>query len=762
MWWASAPRVVAEVLTPLPDPLAAILIPGPPAGAPAVARAMALLVAPPEAPDAAPPWLKPEQVRPFRQLLAALRRHRAALCAAPVGSGKTYIALAVAGAQAVGATCLVPAALVDQWRCTAGRLNIPLTLWSHERVSRGSLPPGDPALIIVDESHQFRNPATKRYGALAEWLIGRALLLLTGTPVVNRPEDLFHQLHLGLRDDALALEGVASLRLALAAGTAPSALASVIATSGGTRAKPAGRHASERPRCGSLPLLPELDALGLSSDPGIAALIRLTLLRSAASSPAALCATLRRYRALLAHARDARSAGCTLNRRALHEFTRGAEAQLVFWELSTPLPDECELVAGDLEKLNALLPKVARLCEQQDDKASRLSDLLEDRAPTIVFTGARETIEYLRRHLGDPWLAWCTGSRAGIGRTMLPRGQVLRWFRPGGLADQRCTLPSAPRTLLTTDVAAEGLDLQAAARVVHYDLPWTAVRIDQREGRAVRLGSPHAEIEIVRFEPPRAIERRLRILARLGIKVLLPSSLGLGSGARDAWRWRSELTGIIGEGAACTGTARVRSTSRGCLVGIALVGPREQSTGFVMWRDTAGRWTDEPRIIEERVVEAALAARGAVIACESPIRLPPDLAEHVRARLRLALQPAFVGTPPSEGGRRLSGRLRRLARQGVRARDATLVSSLQAALRFAAGGHTAGEAALVEQLLALDDAALLSRLRALPAPSAPPSLLVPRLVGIILFEAGCPARGPTATLRRCHSSGPCCSISTER
>jgi hypothetical protein len=220
-------------------------------------------------------------------LLAALRRHHAALCAAPVGSGKTYIALAVAGAQAAGATCLVPAALVDQWRRTAGRLNIPLTLWSHERVSRGSLPPGDPALIIVDESHQFRNPATKRYGTLAPWLMGRALLLLTGTPVVNRPEDLFHQLHLGLRDDALALEGVASLRLALAAGTAPSALASVVATSGGTGARPAARHASERPRCGSLPLLPDLDALGLSSNPGIAALIRLTLLRSAASSAAA-------------------------------------------------------------------------------------------------------------------------------------------------------------------------------------------------------------------------------------------------------------------------------------------------------------------------------------------------------------------------------------------------------------------------------------------------------------------------------------------
>ncbi|HET9293625.1 MAG TPA: helicase-related protein [Gemmatimonadales bacterium] len=739
-----------------------MLIPGPLAAARAVARAMAQLVGPPEAPDAAPPWLRPEQVQAFRQALAVLRRHRACLCAAPVGTGKTYIALAVAGAWGFRTTCIVPAALMDQWRHTARRLNIDLDLWSHERVSRGAVPTGEPCLVIVDESHQFRNPATKRYRTLAPWLLGRALLLLTGTPAVNRTADLFHQLHLGLRDDALSLEGVASLRLALGAGNAPSALASVIVTSGGTLAKPGGRHTSETPRCGTVPLLPALDTLALSSDPAIAALVRLVLLRSAASSPAALLTTLRRYQALLAHARDARTAGRPLNRRALLQFTRGAAAQLVFWELLAPVLDGSELVAGDLAQLDLLLPRAARLSGRKDGKASRLLELLEDRATTIVFTGARETIGYLRRHLGDPWLAWCTGSRAGIGRTELPRADVLRWFRPGRLADQRHTLPGAPRTLVTTDVAAEGLDLQAAARVVHYDLPWTAIRLDQRDGRAVRLGSPHAEVEVIRFEPTRAIERRLRILDRLGIKALLPSRLGLASGARDAWRWRSELTGAIGGGPASNGTARVRSSSCGCLVGIALVGPDDRHSGFVVWRDAAGRWTDEPRVIEGRIAEASLATEVAAIGSDTPIRPPADLAELVRARLRVALQPGFLGTPASEAGRRLITRLRRLAGHGIRARDAALTSIIQAALRFAAGGHTAGEEMLVENLLALDDAGLQSRIHGLPAANPPPTLLVPQLVGIILFEADCPAHRGTATLPGCRASGPCCSISTER
>ncbi|MBI3746094.1 MAG: hypothetical protein HY264_06140 [Chloroflexi bacterium] len=43
-------------------------------------------------------------------------------------------------------------------------------------------------------------------------------------------------------------------------------------------------------------------------------------------------------------------------------------------------------------------------------------------------------------------------------------------------------------TLLASDVAAEGLNLQRAGRIVHYDLPWTAVRLEQRDGRALRQG----------------------------------------------------------------------------------------------------------------------------------------------------------------------------------------------------------------------------------------------------------------------------------
>src|SRR3990172_267747 len=45
-------------------------------------------------------------------------------------------------------------------------------------------------LIVVDEAHRFRHPETRRYDRLARAAPDRHLLLLSATPVVNRPADL--------------------------------------------------------------------------------------------------------------------------------------------------------------------------------------------------------------------------------------------------------------------------------------------------------------------------------------------------------------------------------------------------------------------------------------------------------------------------------------------------------------------------------------------------------------------------------------------
>ena len=73
--------------------------------------------------------------------------------------------------------------------------------------------------------------------------------------------------------------------------------------------------------------------------------------------------------------------------------------------------------------------------------------------------------------------------------------------------------------LITTDLLSEGLNLQEASVIVHLDLPWNPARLDQRVGRALRLGSRHEAVTVYSIAPPASAERLLRIETRLRDKL---------------------------------------------------------------------------------------------------------------------------------------------------------------------------------------------------------------------------------------------------
>ncbi len=710
-----------------------MLVAGPPAPPGAVARAIAGALAPTRAPDTPPPWLDPAQADAFRLLLATLRCHGAVLCADPVGTGKTYTALAIA--RAFGPeppACFVPAPLVFQWQATAARLGIPAVVWSHARLSRGRLPPGSPALVIVDESHHLRHPGIRRYRTLAPWLVGRCVLLLSATPVVNSPVDLYHQLHLGLRDDVLAFDGASSLRAAFDLGQAPRALGRFVIQRMDSSAGPATRQAAEHLSSGAEAVLPEVDRLVLSTNGGIASLVRSVLLRAAASSAAALLAALRRYRHLLLHAQDALRSGQRFNRTMLRQFTAGADQQLLLWELLPVEATGSELHLRDLPAIEALIVGAAHLAGRPDAKAGRLTELLRDGVRTLVFVSARETVTYLRCQLPDRWLAWCTGQRAGIGSTTLPRRDVLSWFRPGG-TDAPPGVPGAPRTLVTTDVAAEGLDLQAAGRVVHYDLPWTDVRLAQRNGRAARRGAARPEIEILRFHPAAAIESRFHQLELLTRKADLPGHCGLGETGRLEWRWRREMADRL-PGAMVRGVSAVRSGRRGVLAGLALERNGDCVVSTVLWREGDGEWIEDPRLVEILLAELDYAEAVPPPSGAALDALLSSLVPSCRVLMREASAHRIAGAPTGIPAQQLSRRLRRLATDAARARAADTLALLERALHFCTGGHTAGEAMLIEEVAALDDVELMARLPSLPAPTPPPEPLRPLITGLIVFD----------------------------
>ncbi len=725
---------MAEALSAVPDPMVTALRPGAWRPAAEVARTMARRVAPDEDTDLAPAWLRPEQVRSFRRTLHTLRSYGGAMLADPVGSGKTYVALAVAAAIEPRRTpvCLVPAALVSQWKATARALGLEVSLASHQAASRGKLPEARRGLVIVDEAHHFRNPATRRYRRTAPWLVGRRVLLVTATPVVNTLADILHQLLLGIRDDALALEGVPSLRALLGRGQGSAALGRLVIEAAPSDGFRPGRSSlvSRAGACEAAAAetsLALLDRLRLSRLPGTEALVRSVLRRAAASSPAALSGALRRYRNLLLHARDAAAAGRPLDRSAIRRFTGELEEQLVWWELMPPATDPNDLDLDDLSVVDEVLRAAAMAEEGPDGKVDRLRELLADGRTTLLFTSRRETVRYLRGRLAPPAVAWCTGSRAGLGSCPMPRSTVLGWFRETGPG------PTPPaRLLVTTDVAAEGLDLQRAARVVHYDLPWTPMRLEQREGRAVRLGSSNATVEVVTVSPPPPMERALRISRALALKARLPALAGLGAAGRGLWRWRSELADAYSSGEAGPGVGVVAAEPPGVLALFELYAGTTRLSASLVWMDQTGGWTEEEGVVAARLGSAI----NAPAAPQDPARLNTALglvAMPIRSRLALARGSRWLPPAADPVAHQLSQRLHHCIREASRRRDLGTLAALERALAFVGRGHTAGERMALERLAALPDQQFAQESVKLRERSTRPGPIEPRLVGVVLF-----------------------------
>ena len=724
------------------EPLTTLLRPGPSTSPARVAGALARTLAPAEADEDAPAWLWPEQHRSFRRTLAALRNRGGVLLAEPVGAGKTYVSLAVAAAYSRRPViCIVPAGLVDQWRTAAEQVGLSAVVWSHERASRGSLPESRSPLILIDESHHFRNPSTQRYRYLAPWLVGRRAILLSATPVVNSLADLAHQLALTLRDDVLRPSGVPSLMRLLLEGRGHPALGEVIVTRSPRGVRRPG--AVERVvRLDDTALdhvanaLVLIDRLRLSTHGPVAALIRAAFWRAAASSAPALAASLHRYRRLLLHAREAAVSGHALDRRSVRAMTGDLGDQLLFWELLRPNTLATDLVFDDLPLLGDLRTLVADACATRDVKLLQLQDLLADGRSTLVFAIARETVRYLREQLRGP-VAWCTGGHAGIGRQSAPRAVVLGWFRPR--RSEQCAEALVPRHLIATDVAAEGLDLHRAERIVHYDLPWTPARMDHREGRARRPGAAHTSVQVVRFEPPPVVETRLRQLVLLAHKRGLPSAAGLDESGRGLWRWRGDVSERFAELPFEEGVACLVSDTPGIVAGFELRSWPDAPAppgSFVLWWDAQIGWTEDPDIVTSRLDAAARTTRDQPTRRGAIDAALVRVAEPIRLKMRELRRSSWLSPDAAPTAHRVVSRLQHLARRAVRRRDATALERLQRAIRFAAGGHTAGERARLAELADLPDPVLEASLAGLPAPAPDIGAIQPRLTGLIVFISG--------------------------
>lgn len=126
---------------------------------------------------------------------------------------------------------------------------------------------------------------------------------------------------------------------------------------------------------------------------------------------------------------------------------------------------------------------------------------------------------------------YASGNSGGVDQTS--RATIIAGFAPrtaGRLSADGTPLDADQYDiLLTTDVLAEGVNLQQAAEIINYDLPWNSMRIVQRHGRVDRIGSEHPEIHLGVFFPTEHLDQYLKLEHTL-IRKLRQADVAVGTG----------------------------------------------------------------------------------------------------------------------------------------------------------------------------------------------------------------------------------------
>jgi hypothetical protein len=152
-----------------------------------------------------------------------------------------------------------------------------------------------------------------------------------------------------------------------------------------------------------------------------------------------------------------------------------------------------------------------------------------------------------------------------------------------------------------------------------------------------------------------------------------------------------------------------------------------------VWIAEDGSWAEDEATMSARL-RAALAYAEATR--PSPARLRSALgllAGPIRSRLVMCRGTQWLAPRLAPPARAVAARVQREIRDAARRRDGTALEALERALAFLGGGHTAGEAMLIERLADLEDAELRRLVFRLPAPSPRWSIIEARLGGLLLF-----------------------------
>ena len=193
------------------------------------------------------------------------------------------------------------------------------------------------------------------------------------------------------------------------------------------------------------------------------------------------------------------------------------------------------------EKLKKVIQELKKIVKQAKKEGKNASEQRNKRK-VLIFSFFADTVEWIFQFLteeinNNPELAEYKGRIAAI----IGSDHKRKRFNPGmsrelavnGFAPQSMEATNQSDEfdiLITTDVLAEGVNLQQCCNIMNYDLPWNPMRLVQRHGRIDRIGSRHKEVFLRTIFPTDRLDALLDLEQRILDKLALAArSIGVAS-----------------------------------------------------------------------------------------------------------------------------------------------------------------------------------------------------------------------------------------
>ena len=202
-------------------------------------------------------------------------------------------------------------------------------------------------------------------------------------------------------------------------------------------------------------------------------------------------------------------------------------------DLLRMLADQAASVTPDLDpKLKALADELIEIAQQAEQDASDAIDEAQKRK-VLIFSFFEDTVEWVRDFLlpeleRRPELARYRGRVtvvSGSGElTNVSRQQAVEGFAPVSMEAQAGRDVDLYDLLITTDVLAEGVNLQQCRHIMNFDMPWNPMRLVQRHGRIDRIGSPHPRVFLRTIFPVDRLDQLLNLEQRILDKLAMAAA----------------------------------------------------------------------------------------------------------------------------------------------------------------------------------------------------------------------------------------------